>query len=149
MVGTRSLVNIALLSETLYSSGKTTEAAIGRHGFDSRWEFRYFLNTSLSNNLYLEIWQYLLRSQKLFHLIRVLSQLMVMAFLTEKLFRILIAIYTAMSIKVVPRAKWKSRIRARKLLGIANKFINLLAIPCMQQPFALVFDFSVLLGGKP
>ena len=47
-----SLVNIALLSETLLSSGKTTEPAIGRHGFDSRWEFRYFLIISLSNNFY-------------------------------------------------------------------------------------------------
>ena len=38
---------------------------------------------------------------------------------------------TAISIKVVPQAKRKSRIRARKaaVLGIANKFIHLLAIP--------------------
>jgi hypothetical protein len=32
MVGIRSLVNIALLSEILQSSGKTTELTIGGHG---------------------------------------------------------------------------------------------------------------------
>jgi hypothetical protein len=56
MVGIRSLVNIALLSETLQSSGKTTEPAIGRHGFDYRWEFRYFLNTTLEEQSLLQIY---------------------------------------------------------------------------------------------
>ena len=37
-------VYIALPSETLQSSGKTTEPAIERHGFDFCWEFRSFRN---------------------------------------------------------------------------------------------------------
>jgi hypothetical protein len=39
------------------------------------------------------------------------------------------SVYTAISIKVVPRAKRKSRIRARKAAGNRYKSIHLLAIP--------------------
>jgi hypothetical protein len=55
--------------------------------------------------------------------------------------------YTAISIKVVPEQSGKVEYERERLLGIANKFIHLLAIP-MQQPFALVFDFSALLGNN-
>ena len=40
----------------------------------------------------------------------------------------------------------KSNTSAKGLLGIAKKFINFLAIP--SKPFALVFDFSALLGNN-
>ena len=38
-------------------------------------------------------------------------------------------VYTAISIKVVPRAKRKVEYERERLLGIANKFIHLLSIP--------------------
>ena len=49
-------------------------------------------------------------------------------------------VYTAISIKVVHEQSGKVEYERERLLGIANKFI---------QPFALVFDFSALLGGQP
>jgi hypothetical protein len=62
-------------------------------------------------------------------------------------------------IKVVPKQSGKVEYERERLLhGIANKLMNLLAIPSglsrsysefasdSQQPFALVFDFSALLG---
>jgi hypothetical protein len=52
--------------------------------------------------------------------------------------------YTAISIKVVLEQSGKVKYERERLLGIAKKFINLLAIP--RKPFALVFDFSALLG---
>jgi hypothetical protein len=52
---------------------------------------------------------------------------------------------TAISIKVVPEQSGKIEYESRKgLLGIAKKFIDFLAIP--SKPFALVFDFTALLG---
>jgi hypothetical protein len=53
-------------------------------------------------------------------------------------------VYTAISIKVVPEQSGKVEYERERLLGIAKRFINLLAIP--SKPFALVFDFSALLG---
>jgi hypothetical protein len=52
--------------------------------------------------------------------------------------------YTAISSRWSPSKAEKSNTSAKGLLGIANKFINFLAIP--SKPFALVFDFSALLG---
>jgi hypothetical protein len=54
------------------------------------------------------------------------------------------ALNTAISIKVVPEQSGKVEYERERLLGIAKKFINLLAIP--SKPCALVFDFSALLG---
>jgi hypothetical protein len=51
-------------------------------------------------------------------------------------------------LRLSPEQSGKVEFERERLLGIANKFIHLLAIP-MQQPFALVFDFSALLGGQP
>jgi hypothetical protein len=53
-------------------------------------------------------------------------------------------LYTAISIKVVPSKAEKSNTSAIGLLGIAKKLMNFLAI--QRKPFALVFDFSALLG---
>jgi hypothetical protein len=39
------------------------------------------------------------------------------------------SIYTAISIKVVPEQSGKVKYERERLLGIANKFINFLAIP--------------------
>jgi hypothetical protein len=50
-------------------------------------------------------------------------------------------VYTAISIKVVPEQSGKVEYERERLAG---NFINFLAIPT--KPFALVFDFSVLLG---
>ena len=50
---------------------------------------------------------------------------------------------TAISIKVVPEQSGKVKYEHVRLAGIAKK-IYFLAIPSM--PFALVFDFSALLG---
>jgi hypothetical protein len=52
--------------------------------------------------------------------------------------------YTAISIKVVHEQSGKVEYERERLLGIANKLMN---FQCgSQQPFALVFDFSSLLG---
>jgi hypothetical protein len=52
--------------------------------------------------------------------------------------------YTAISIKVVSEQSRKVEYERERIAGIANKTINFLAIP--SKPFALVFDFSALLG---
>ena len=51
--------------------------------------------------------------------------------------------YTAISIKVVHEQSGKVEYEREKLLGIANKLMDFQS--GSQQPFALVFDFSVLL----
>jgi hypothetical protein len=51
---------------------------------------------------------------------------------------------TAISIKVVPMQSGKVECECGGLLGIAKKFINFFSVS--QQPFALVFGFSALLG---
>jgi hypothetical protein len=48
------------------------------------------------------------------------------------------------SIKVVPEQSGKVEYERESLLGIAKKLMNFLAIP--SKPFALLFDFSALLG---
>jgi hypothetical protein len=53
-------------------------------------------------------------------------------------------IHAAISIKVVPELSGKVEYEPKGLLGIAKKLMNFLAIP--SKPFALVFDFSALLG---
>jgi hypothetical protein len=53
-------------------------------------------------------------------------------------------VYAAISIKVVHKQRGKSNTSAKGLLGIAKKLMNLLEIP--SKHFALVFDFSALLG---
>ena len=53
-------------------------------------------------------------------------------------------IHAAISIKVVPEQGEKVEYERERLLGIAEKIINFLALP--SKPFALVFDFSALLG---
>jgi hypothetical protein len=54
--------------------------------------------------------------------------------------------YTAISIKVVPEQSRKGEYERERMLGIANKFINCLAIPSslshLYSTFLLVFDFS-------
>ena len=52
--------------------------------------------------------------------------------------------HTAISIKVVPEQSGKVEYERESLLGIAKKLMNFLAIT--SKPFALVFDFSALLG---
>ena len=49
-------------------------------------------------------------------------------------------------IKVVPEQSGKVEYDRERLLGIAKKLINFFAIP--SKPFALVFDFSALLGNN-
>jgi hypothetical protein len=57
--------------------------------------------------------------------------------------------YTTISIKVVHEQSGKVEYERERLLGIANKLMNFQS--GSQQPFAfaLVFDFSALLGGQP
>jgi hypothetical protein len=55
--------------------------------------------------------------------------------------------YTAISIKVVHEQNGKVEHERERLLGIFNKLMNFQSDS--QQPFALVFDFSALLGGQP
>jgi hypothetical protein len=50
-------------------------------------------------------------------------------------------------LRLSPEQSGKVEYERERLLGIANKFIHLLAIP--SKPFALVFDVSALLGGQP
>ena len=52
--------------------------------------------------------------------------------------------HTAISIKVVHEQSGKVEYERERLLGIANKLMNFQSDS--QQPFALVFDFSALLG---
>ena len=52
--------------------------------------------------------------------------------------------YTAISIKVVHEKSGKVEYERERLLGIAKKLMNFHSDS--QQPFALVFDFSALLG---
>ena len=47
-------------------------------------------------------------------------------------------------LRLSPSKVEKSNTSAKGLLGIAKKLMNFLAIP--SKPFALVFDFSALLG---
>ena len=55
-----------------------------------------------------------------------------------------IFLYTALSIKIVHEQIGKVEYERERLLGIANKLMN---FQCdSQQPFALVSDFSALLG---
>jgi hypothetical protein len=49
-------------------------------------------------------------------------------------------------LRLSPEQSGKVEYERERLLGIANKFIHLLANP---SAFALVFDFSTLLGGQP
>ena len=53
--------------------------------------------------------------------------------------------YTAISIKVVPEQSGKVEYERERLLGIAKKCINLLAIP--SKPFALVYSTFPLCSG--
>jgi hypothetical protein len=52
--------------------------------------------------------------------------------------------YTAISIKVVHEQSGKVEYERERLLGIPKKLMNFHSDS--QQPFALVFDFSALLG---
>ena len=53
-------------------------------------------------------------------------------------------VYTAISIKVVPEQSGKVKYERERLLGIAKKLINLLAIP--SKPFTLVFGDNLNVG---
>jgi hypothetical protein len=62
----------------------------------------------------------------------------------------LYTIHTAISIKVVPEQSGKVEYKRERLVGIAKKLMNFLAIPSSllrsYSTFPLVFDFSALLG---
>jgi hypothetical protein len=53
-------------------------------------------------------------------------------------------LYTAISIKVVPEQSGKVEYERERVAGNRKKLTNFLAIP--SKPFALVFDFSALIG---
>jgi hypothetical protein len=55
-----------------------------------------------------------------------------------------LSLHTAISIKVVHEQSGKVEYERERLLGIANKSMNFHSDS--QQPFALVFEFSALLG---